>query len=168
MIMSKLERRAKSAPILAALAAGTAVLALATPSYAQSSDPIKIGVIAEAQAVAGSSIPQAAQLAADEINAKGGINGRKIEIVTYDNHSSAAESVRAFQRGGACARTLDRTFEDGNGDSGRRIRRDHAKHRQGLRQPQIHVPRLSDVDQPRLAGVRCRQGPACERSAHEE
>src|SRR6185437_12745442 len=57
-----------------------------------------IGVIAEAQAVAGSSIAPAAQLAADEINAAGGVNGRKIEIVSYDNHSSSAESVRAFQR----------------------------------------------------------------------
>ena len=55
-------------------------------------------MIAEAQAVAGSSIPQAAQIAADEINAKGGVDGRKIEIVSYDNHSSSAESVRAFQR----------------------------------------------------------------------
>ncbi len=82
------------------LAAGAVcvALALATPGYAQSKDPIKIGVIAEAQAVAGSSIPQAAQLAADEINAAGGVDGRKIEIVSYDNHSSAAESVRAFQR----------------------------------------------------------------------
>jgi branched-chain amino acid transport system substrate-binding protein len=87
------------APRLTALAAG-ALLALATASssHAQSSGSIKIGVIAEAQAVAGSSIPQGAQLAADEINAAGGINGQKIEIVTYDNHSSAAESVRAFQR----------------------------------------------------------------------
>ena len=74
-------------------------LALAPLSVsAQTSVPIKIGVIAEAQAVAGSSIPLAAQLAADEINAAGGINGRKIEIFSYDNHSSAAESVRAFQR----------------------------------------------------------------------
>ena len=74
-------------------------LALAPLSVsAQTSEPIKIGVIAEAQAVAGSSIPLAAQLAADEINAAGGINGRKIEIFSYDNHSSAAESVRAFQR----------------------------------------------------------------------
>ena len=48
--------------------------------------------------MAGSSIPQAAQLAADEINAAGGVDGRKIEIISYDNHSSAAESVRAFQR----------------------------------------------------------------------
>jgi branched-chain amino acid transport system substrate-binding protein len=75
-------------------------LALAGSSFAWAQDqgPIKIGVIAEAQAVAGSSIPSAAQLAADEINAKGGVDGRKIEIVSYDNHSSSAESVRAFQR----------------------------------------------------------------------
>ena len=89
--MRKLDKRA----IIAAAATGLA-LALATPGYA--ADTIKIGVIAEAQAVSGSSIPQAAQLAADEINAAGGVNGKKIEIVSYDNHSSAAESVRAFQR----------------------------------------------------------------------
>jgi branched-chain amino acid transport system substrate-binding protein len=77
----------------------TALGLLATVSgQAQAADPIKLGVIAEAQAIAGASIPQAAQLAADEINAKGGVDGRMIEIVTYDNHSSSADSVRAFQR----------------------------------------------------------------------
>ena len=87
------------APHTCALAAGALLsLAAASPASAQIDKPIKIGVIAESQAVAGSSIPQAAQLAADEINAAGGVNGQKIEIVTYDNHSSAAESVRAFQR----------------------------------------------------------------------
>jgi len=98
--MRKSDRGIASARLRALLAAGAAVaaLAIATHSSAQSNDPIKIGVIAEAQAVAGASIPQAAQLAADEINAKGGINGRKIEIVPYDDHSSAAEAVRAFQR----------------------------------------------------------------------
>jgi branched-chain amino acid transport system substrate-binding protein len=65
---------------------------------AAAADSLKIGVIAEAQAIAGASIPQAAQMAADEINAQGGIDGRKIEIVSYDNHSSSADSVRAFQR----------------------------------------------------------------------
>jgi branched-chain amino acid transport system substrate-binding protein len=89
--MRMLDKRA----LFAAAATGLA-LALAAPGYA--ADTIKIGVIAEAQAVAGSSIPQAAQLAADEINAAGGVDGKKIEIVSYDNHSSAAESVRAFQR----------------------------------------------------------------------
>ena len=80
------------APQYSILAAG-ALLALAavSPASAQIDKPIKIGVIAESQAVAGSSIPQAAQLAADEINAAGGVNGQKIEIVTYDNHSSAAD-----------------------------------------------------------------------------
>jgi branched-chain amino acid transport system substrate-binding protein len=81
---------------LRALLTATA-LGLGT-SAAFAADPIKIGVIAEAQAIAGASIPQAAQLAADEINAKGGVDGRKIEIVPYDNHSSSADSVRAFQR----------------------------------------------------------------------
>ncbi|MFL6691849.1 MAG: ABC transporter substrate-binding protein [Ramlibacter sp.] len=71
---------------------------LVTPAVVLAADPIRIGVIAEAQAVAGSSIGPAAQLAAEEINAKGGVNGRKIEIVVYDDHSSAAEAVRAFQR----------------------------------------------------------------------
>jgi branched-chain amino acid transport system substrate-binding protein len=83
---------------LRALLGATAIGLLAASSPAFAADPIKIGVIAEAQAIAGASIPQAAQLAADEINAAGGVDGRKIEIITYDNHSSSADSVRAFQR----------------------------------------------------------------------
>ena len=82
----------------AALAASAAAICLAAPAYAQSGDPIKIGVIAEVQSIAGAATPGGAQIAADEINAKGGILGRKIEIVTYDNKSSSADSVRAFQR----------------------------------------------------------------------
>ena len=78
---------------------GVAALGLVvTTGGASAAETLKIGVIAEAQAIAGASIPQAAQMAADEINAKGGIDGRKIEIVSYDNHSSSADSVRAFQR----------------------------------------------------------------------
>jgi branched-chain amino acid transport system substrate-binding protein len=82
----------------AALAASAAAICLAAPAFAQSGDPIKIGVIAEVQSIAGAATPGGAQIAADEINAKGGILGRKIEIVTYDNKSSSADSVRAFQR----------------------------------------------------------------------
>ncbi|MBN9040605.1 MAG: ABC transporter substrate-binding protein [Rhizobiales bacterium 62-47] len=81
---------------LSVLLGATALGLAMSPAFA--ADPIKIGVIAEAQAIAGASIPQAAQMAAEEINAKGGIDGRKVEIVTYDNHSSSADSVRAFQR----------------------------------------------------------------------
>src|SRR5690242_3935833 len=95
-------KRKSSPPIMRSVRGliGGTVLGLLTLAAGQAAaaDSIKIGVIAEAQAIAGASIPQAAQLAADEINAKGGVDGRKIEIVSYDNHSSAAESVRAFQR----------------------------------------------------------------------
>jgi branched-chain amino acid transport system substrate-binding protein len=69
-----------------------------TPARADDTGPIKIGVISEQSAIVGQAILQGAQMAADEINAKGGVNGRKIEIVTYDDHSSAADAVRAFQR----------------------------------------------------------------------
>jgi branched-chain amino acid transport system substrate-binding protein len=77
-----------------------AVLGAATflPVAARAADPIKIGVISEAEALGGSAISNAAKLAAEEINAAGGVNGRMIEIVAYDNHSSAPDAVRAFQR----------------------------------------------------------------------
>jgi len=68
------------------------------PASAQSTDPIRIGVIGEESSVAGASLTKAAAMAADDINAHGGVNGRKIEVITYDNHSSSADSVRAFQR----------------------------------------------------------------------
>ncbi|WP_428486743.1 ABC transporter substrate-binding protein [Rhodopila sp.] len=71
--------------------------AIASPA-AWAADPIKIGVIAETSAISGVGIPNAAKMAADEINAKGGINGRMIEIVSYDDHNSATDAVRAFQR----------------------------------------------------------------------
>ncbi len=78
--------------------ASAAAICLAAPAHAQSGEPIKIGVIAEVQSIAGAATPGGAQIAADEINAKGGVLGRRIEIVTYDNKSSSADSVRAFQR----------------------------------------------------------------------
>ncbi len=73
-------------------------VALTIPLAARAADPIKIGVIAENSAISGIAIPNAAQIAADEINAKGGVDGRMIEIVAYDDHNSAADAVRAFQR----------------------------------------------------------------------
>lgn len=76
-----------------------AVLALVSSStYAAAQEPIKIGVIGEESSVAGASLTKAALLAADDINSHGGVNGRRLQVITYDNHSSAADSVRAFQR----------------------------------------------------------------------
>ncbi len=65
---------------------------------ARAADPIRIGVIAEASSIAGAAIPNGAQVAADEINAAGGIGGRRIELVTYDDHNSSTDAVRALQR----------------------------------------------------------------------
>ena len=90
--------KALSVALRTAIGAAATGAVMAASGAALAADPIRIGVIAEAQAIAGASIPQAAQLAAEEINANGGVDGRKIEIVSYDNHSSSADSVRAFQR----------------------------------------------------------------------
>ncbi len=79
-----------------ALPATLAAFLAATTAHA--AEPIRIGVIAENSAISGIAIPNAAQIAADEINAKGGVDGRTIEIVAYDDHNSAADAVRAFQR----------------------------------------------------------------------
>ena len=67
-------KKASKSPVfrsMRGLLGATALGLLATSGQALAADPIKIGVIAEAQAIAGASIPQAAQMAADEINAKG-------------------------------------------------------------------------------------------------
>src|ERR1700748_3501131 len=82
----------------AGLLATAAAICLAATAQAQSGEPIKIGVIAEVQSIAGAATPGGAQIAADEINAKGGVLGRKIEIVAYDKKSSSADSVASFQR----------------------------------------------------------------------
>jgi branched-chain amino acid transport system substrate-binding protein len=80
---------------------GCAALAIALSplgAAAQNAEPIRIGVIGEESSVAGASLTKAAAMAAEEINAHGGVNGRQIEVITYDDHSSAADAVRAFQR----------------------------------------------------------------------
>jgi len=87
----------KSSAVLTG-AAMTAALALMFATAAQAAEPIKIGVIGEQSSVAGASLTKAAEMAADDINAHGGVDGRQIQVITYDDHSSAAEAVRAFQR----------------------------------------------------------------------
>ena len=89
-----------TSPLRAGLLAATTLAALlaTAPARAQTKEPIRIGVIAEESAIAGAGISKGAQMAADAINAAGGVNGRKIELVIYDDHSSASDAVRAFQR----------------------------------------------------------------------
>jgi len=65
---------------------------------AAAAEPVRIGVIAPSAHVAGRSILQAAELAVDDLNENGGINGRKVKLFKYDSHFQAADAVRAFQR----------------------------------------------------------------------
>ncbi|MGH6984831.1 MAG: ABC transporter substrate-binding protein, partial [Stellaceae bacterium] len=88
----------QESPAILAGAAMIAALALTFATAAQAAEPVKIGVIGEQSSVAGASLTKAAEMAADDINAHGGVDGRQIQVITYDDHSSAAEAVRAFQR----------------------------------------------------------------------
>ena len=76
----------------------TAITCMGGSACAHAQEPIKIGVIGEESSVAGASLTKAALLAADDINASGGVNGRRIQVIIYDDHSSAADGVRAFER----------------------------------------------------------------------
>lgn len=74
-----------------------ASVAFATASYA--ADPIKIGVpvgLSGANSVVAPSVVQAAELAVEEINAKGGVLGRTLELEIADDASGAAGAQKAF------------------------------------------------------------------------
>lgn len=79
--------------------ASTALAVVAFAGSASAKDPIKIGVpigLSGANSVVAPSTVQAGQLAVDEINAKGGVLGRKLELVVADDASSPAGAQKAF------------------------------------------------------------------------
>jgi branched-chain amino acid transport system substrate-binding protein len=73
-------------------------VAIGAPAFAQNAAPIKIGVLMPSKTLMGKQDIEAAQLAADQINAKGGVKGAKIELVVYDDANSPVEAVSAAQR----------------------------------------------------------------------
>ena len=78
------------------LALGCAAMMLA-PGAAWAAGPIKIGFpipLSGPTAVYGVPILKGAELAADEINAKGGVLGRKLEFLPRDSKANADEAVR--------------------------------------------------------------------------
>ena len=73
--------------------------ALLAGSPVHAADPIKIGVpvgLSGANSVVAPSVVQAAQLAVEEINAKGGILGRQVALEIADDQSGADGAVKAF------------------------------------------------------------------------
>ncbi len=65
---------------------------------APAAEPINIDIIAESATLVGKAIVTGAQLAVEEINAKGGIDGRPIKLTVYDDQVKSAEAVQDFQR----------------------------------------------------------------------
>src|SRR5437588_9211083 len=82
------------------LAAGAA-LALLLGGAARAQDSIKIGVnepLTGPFAASGTYVTNGARIAADEINAKGGILGKKIELVIEDNKSNPTEAAAVTEK----------------------------------------------------------------------
>jgi branched-chain amino acid transport system substrate-binding protein len=81
--------------LLGACLAGAALL----PLTARAADTVTIGVpvgLSGANSVVAPSVVQAAQLAVDEINAAGGVLGKKLALEVSDDASGAAGAQRAF------------------------------------------------------------------------
>ena len=81
----------------ARLGAGLAAAALAAHSHA--AEPIKVGVavgLSGANSVVAPAVVQSSQLAVDEINAAGGILGRKVQLEIVDDASGAVGAQKAF------------------------------------------------------------------------
>jgi branched-chain amino acid transport system substrate-binding protein len=79
-----------------ALVAGTAALFAPLPAKAQ--DTLKVGLVAAMSgqsAKAGEAIARGLSLAAEEINAKGGLLGKKVELLVRDDESNPAKGVIA-------------------------------------------------------------------------
>lgn len=89
-------------PILKSISTVLTITAIAclftTPAALASTKPIRIGVIGAKSTLDGKAIFQAAELAASKINSQGGINGRPIKLLQYNDHFKATNAIRSFQR----------------------------------------------------------------------
>ena len=81
-----------------AILGGAAVLLSAAFVPAQAQETIKFGLVAALSgqsAQSGQAIIRGLSIAIDEINAKGGLNGKKVELITRDDESNPAKGVLA-------------------------------------------------------------------------
>ena len=83
-----------------ALVAACLVVSGAWPTEAQQ-EPLRVGMIQPLSgpiAAAGSYIVNGAKIALDRVNAKGGVNGRRLELIIEDNKSDPAETRNAAEK----------------------------------------------------------------------
>ncbi len=92
-----MNQQIKKTWVVASLAAAAASFA----AGAAAQNVLKIGVnepLTGAVAASGNYVTNGAKIAADEINAKGGINGTKIELIIEDNKSNPTEAVNVAEK----------------------------------------------------------------------
>ena len=78
-----------------------AVLAIAVPAAAWAAEPILIGVdepLTGDVAASGNYVANGARIAADVINAEGGVLGRPLKLIIEDNKSNPRDAATAAQR----------------------------------------------------------------------
>jgi branched-chain amino acid transport system substrate-binding protein len=83
-----------------ALALVTTVM-LAAPAWAQGGPPIRVGfasALSGPSAITGEGVVWGATMAVEELNARGGIMGRKVEVFFADNKGTPGEAVSAVRR----------------------------------------------------------------------
>lgn len=71
------------------------------PACADDSNTIKIGLIAPLTggvAVYGTAVEKAVKLCTEQFNDNGGINGKKIKLIVYDDKGDATEAMNAYNR----------------------------------------------------------------------
>ncbi len=86
------------ASALTSLVAAALIIGGALAPEAMAAKPINIAIISGTSALVGKSVVYGAELAAKQINEKGGINGRPIKLFIYDDHLKSTDAVEAFQR----------------------------------------------------------------------
>lgn len=82
----------------AVLAAALAAALGAAPARAQGEPPIRIGISTAVQLQIGRDTRDGAQLAIDEINAKGGLLGRKLAMVVADETEDPEKGISAIKK----------------------------------------------------------------------
>src|SRR5687767_15511387 len=82
------------------LFAALVVVGLAVPAFAQK--PVKIGVLTPlsppGDAGAGQFIVRGAKMAMEDVNAKGGLLGRKLELVIEDDSGTPEKAAAGFRK----------------------------------------------------------------------
>ena len=98
-MMSNTRTRLSRRRMLAIATAGA--IAAAGHAHAQAPQSYKFGLampLSGSQALYGSDQVKAAQWAVDAINAKGGVNGKKLEMITLDTQADAQVGINAVTR----------------------------------------------------------------------